>query len=118
MILRIRRAVRRADRGSASLELLGLMPVIVLVMCALLYASSVVYTVNAANQAVRDGARAMSLGQSAEAAVHRSLPDSIDVQRISYPAGAVRLEVRSVKMAMFPRVTVTREATMPRTVNS
>lgn len=110
-------ARRRADRGSASLELVGLLPVVVLVICALLYASSVAFTVSSANQAVRDGARAMSLGRSAEAAVHRSLPDSISIKSLTYPAGGVRLEVRTIPFPPFPQVTVVREATMPRTVN-
>lgn len=113
----MRRHRLRSERGSASLEILGLLPAVVLVLCTLLYVASAVYTVNAANQAVRDGARALSLGRPAEGAVLRSLPDSIPVQRITYPAGGVRLEVRTVRLPLLPQLTIVREATMPRTVN-
>lgn len=108
---------RRRDEGSASLELVGLIPVLVVLLGLLLWAGSFVFTVHAANQAVRDGARAMSLGQSAPVAIQRSLPGAVTVQNVSYlPAGGVRLQVRTVDVGYLPQMTVTRQAVMPRTV--
>ena len=109
---------RRRDGGSASLELVGLVPVIVLVMGVLLYAASAVYTVHAANQAARDGARALSLGRPVPAAVERSLPGAVELERITYPpTGGVRLQVQTVKVGFLPQMTVTRHAVLPRTVS-
>ena len=59
---------RRDDRGSSALEVLGIMPVVVLVVLALLQVGPLLVTTLATNQAVRDGARAMSLGRSVPAA--------------------------------------------------
>lgn len=109
---------RRRDEGSASLELVGLIPVVVTILGVLLYAASLVYTVHAANQAVRDGARALSVGRSVPAAVERSLPGAVEVERITYPAtGGVRLQVRTVEVGFLPQLTVTRHAVLPRTVS-
>lgn len=108
---------RRRDEGSASLEVLGLVPTVVVLLGILLYAASFVYTVHAANQAVRDGARALSLGQAAGPAIQRSLPGAVEVASVTYPVtGGVRLEVRTVDVGYAPQMTVTRTAVMPRTV--
>ncbi|ADG75456.1 TadE family protein [Cellulomonas flavigena DSM 20109] len=108
---------RRRDEGSASLELVGLVPTVVALLGLMLYAASFVYTVHAANQAVRDGARALSLGQPAGPAIDRSLPGAVEVAAVTYPStGGVRLEVRTVDVGYLPQMTVTRYAVMPRTV--
>ncbi|MGN8246582.1 TadE/TadG family type IV pilus assembly protein [Cellulomonas soli] len=103
------------ERGSSAIELLGVLPVVVVVLLALLQTIAVTYTTHATNQAVRDGARAMSLGRPVAAAVERSLPGGLEAQQITYPDGGVRIEVRVPRIAVFPGMTVTREAAMPRT---
>jgi hypothetical protein len=107
---------RRDERGSSALEVLGIMPIFVVVVLALLQVGAAAVTTLAANQAVRDGARAMSLGRSVPAAVDRSLPGGMAAQSITYPAGAVRIEVPVLRIGIFPSFTVVREATMPRMV--
>jgi hypothetical protein len=111
-----RRVAGRRDEGTSTLEVLGFAPIAVLIILVVLQVIAFTMTVTAANQAVRDGARAMSLGRSAEVAIERSLPDNLSASRITYPAGAVRIEVRVPRIAIMPQLTVERQATMPRTV--
>jgi hypothetical protein len=103
------------ERGSSTVELLGVLPVVVVVLLALLQTVAVTYTTHATNQAVRDGARALSLGRPVAVAVDRSLPGGLHADRITFPDGGVRLEVKVPRIAVFPEMTVTREAAMPRT---
>jgi len=91
------------------------MPVVVVVILALLQVGAAAVTTLAADQAVRDGARALSLGRSVPAAVDASLPGSMRADQITYPAGGVRIEVPVLRIAIFPTFTVVREAAMPRT---
>jgi hypothetical protein len=107
---------RRDDKGSSALEVLGIMPVFVVVVLALLQVAAAAVTTLAANQAVRDGARAMSLGRSVPVAVDASLPGSMRAEQITYPGGAVRIEVPVLRIGIFPPFTVVREAEMPRMV--
>jgi hypothetical protein len=96
---------------------LGIMPIVVVVILTLLQVAAAAFTTHAANQAVRDGARAMSLGLSVPVAVDASLPDNLHADQITYPAGGVRIEVPVLRIGIFPSFTVTREAAMPRTVS-
>lgn len=115
--LRQLRAQRREDHGSATLEMVGIVPVAVAVLLTLIQVVFAVYTTHATNQAVRDGARAASLGRSAEVAIQRSLPDGLSAQSVSYSHGGegVRLTVRVPRVAVFPSMTIDRTAVMPRT---
>ena len=92
------------------------MPVVVIVILALLQVAAAAVTTLAANQAVRDGARAMSLGRSVPVAVDDSLPGSMHADQITDPGGnGVRIEVPVLRIGIFPSFTVVREAAMPRT---
>ncbi|WP_421734654.1 TadE/TadG family type IV pilus assembly protein [Cellulomonas sp.] len=113
---RLRERLLGDDRGSSAIEILGVMPIVVIVILAAIQVVAVSATTHAANQAVRDGARAMSLGRSVPAAIDASLPNGLGDTQITYPAGAVRIEVPVPRIAIFPSLTVTREATMPRMV--
>ena len=102
------------ERGSSAVEMLGVMPVVVLVILVLVQVCAAAYTTQATNQAVRDGARALSLRESVPAAVDRSLPGGLTAESLTYPGGdGVRLVVRVPRVAIFPPFTVTREAVMP-----
>ncbi len=117
MTARLRTALRRDDRGSSAVELLGALPVVVVVVLVLLQVAAFTFTVQAANQAVRDGARARSLGHAVPSAVEESLPGGLHAESIEYPSDGVRIEVRVPRIAVFPAMTVTRQAFMPRTVS-
>ena len=82
----------------------------------LLQVAAAAVTTLATNQAVRDGARAMSLGRSVPVAVDASLPGNMQAESITYPAGGVRIEVPVLRIGIFPSFTVVREAAMPRMV--
>ena len=110
---------RESERGSAAIEMLGVLPVVALVVLGLLQGIAAVYTTQATNQAVRDGARALSLGysvESVEVAVDRSLPSGLHPAQITYVDGGqgVRLEVQVPRIAFFPQLTVDRTAVLPR----
>ncbi len=109
---------RTAERGSASLELLGLVPVLALVALAVLQVVAAAYTVGAANQAARDGARAYSLhgAGAVAAAIEDSLPGRIELDRAWRPwdDGGVEIVVDVPRLAPFmPEMHVTRTAVMP-----
>jgi len=106
----------RRDEGTSTIEVLGFVLIAVMIILVVLQVVAFSMTVSATNQAVRDGARALSLGRSAEAAIDASLPDNLSASRITYPAGGVRIEVRVPRIGVMPQLTVERQATMPRTV--
>lgn len=104
----------RGERGTASIEVVALMPVVVLVVLIgfqLMYATG---TINATNQAVRDGARAQSLDQSVSAAVDRSLPGSLSAESVTVGGnGRVTVRVKVPRVGFFPEFVITRSAVMP-----
>lgn len=108
-------AAARHDRGSAAVELAAAIPIVVLVLAALLQVASVVNVTSAANQAARDGARAMSLGRSAEGAVRDSLPGGLEPKRVRILAGSkVEVELEAKRVVPFmPTITVKRSVAMP-----
>lgn len=75
-----RAVVRRRQRGTASIEFVGLFPVILIGMLLLLQLFAAVYTAHAASMAARQGAREYSLTDSAAAgrqAAAASLPGAV-----------------------------------------
>lgn len=106
------------ERGSSSLELLGVIPIVLLVAFAVLQVIAAVYTVSAANQAVRDGARAYGLhgAGAVSAAIEDSLPGLVELDRPWSPwdDDGVRIVVDVPRLAPFmPEMHVTRTAVMP-----
>lgn len=72
--------VRRRQRGTASLEFIGLFPVVLAGMFVLLQLFAAVYTAHAASTAAREGAREYSLTNSSSAgreAAAASLPGAV-----------------------------------------
>lgn len=106
----------RRDHGSASIELVGLLPVVVLTCLALMQGAAAVYATQAASDAARQAARAYSLDRDAGAAARASLPSGLDLagepQRYG-PGHGVRVTVRIPRLVPLGPATVTREAQMP-----
>ena len=103
------------DRGSSAIEavaaifLLGTIVLVTMQVVWFMVGSSI------AQQAARDGARALSLGQSASVAVARSVPDRT-TYRVWYPSpDTVRVRV-DMKGTIFP-LQIERQMTMPRTAS-
>ncbi|MFC7624048.1 TadE/TadG family type IV pilus assembly protein [Microlunatus sp. GCM10028923] len=106
---------RMAERGTASIELVAIVPMVMIIVVAVVQVLSSAFTVQAASQAARDGARAFSLGRSPEAAVQASLPGTvrlIEVTRVG-PRHGVRVTVQGPAYLVIGERTVTREVIMP-----
>ncbi|MFI9489487.1 TadE/TadG family type IV pilus assembly protein [Promicromonospora sp. NPDC052451] len=70
------------ERGQAAVELVGLVFALVLVGLLAIQGITVAQTASIAQEAARNGARALSLGQDARAEVERSVPDGLDVREV------------------------------------
>lgn len=102
------------DRGSASLEVVGLLPVVVVAVLALVQGAAAGYAVQATTDAVRQAARASSLGDSAAQAAEDALPLGLSVDAVQEPAeGHVVLSVRIPRIVPIGPGVVTREADLP-----
>lgn len=109
--------VRRPDeRGTSTLEVAGLAPVVLLVAMALLYAGLALYGVTATQTAARQGARAASLGDDPAAAARAAVPGWLTPEVTSFPtADGTTVRVRTDLPDFLPGtdLAVTREAVMP-----
>lgn len=111
-----RLVTRRArDRGTASIEMVGLVPMVVLIMLLALQVLTIAYTVHGASQAARDAARAYSLGESPEAAAAASVPGGVSLVSVTTfgPRHGVRVEVQAPPVFKLGDGRITREVTMP-----
>lgn len=66
--------LRRDERGAVSIDLVGLLPIFLILAAVIAQSVAVVSAVDATNQAARDAARAQSLGESAHGAARDALP--------------------------------------------
>jgi len=73
------RRLSRDERGVLDIELVGFIPILVLILLFLLQGFLAVSTVTSTSAAARDGARAAMLGQSATAAAEQI------IARLGYP---------------------------------
>ena len=105
----------RSERGTASIELVAIVPMVMFVVVVVFQVLASAYTVQAASQAARDGARAYSLGRSPEVAARNSLPGTVrlvEVTRVG-PHHGVRVTVQGPVYLVIGDRTVTREVIMP-----
>ena len=86
----------RHQRGQATVELVGLVFALLLVALLAIQGITVAQTASIAQEAARNGARALSLGQDWRAVVERTVPDGLDLQeaRAAVDDGAARVRVR------------------------
>jgi hypothetical protein len=83
------------ERGQASVELVGIVFTIVVVALLSIQGITVAQTASIAQEAARNGARALSLGQDWQAVVERTVPEGLDL-REAHPVvadGAARVRV-------------------------
>jgi hypothetical protein len=114
---RLRRG-RTADGGTASLELVGLLPLVVIVVSLALQYAAVVFVAHSADDAARQAARALSLGRDPTGAAKAVLPPGLDVQVRSGGSGRVTVQVEVPRLSPLPQKTVTRSAVMPDTTGA
>lgn len=104
----------RRDRGSASLELIGLIPVVGLVFLMLMQSAAAVYTLQATTDAARQAARGYSLGMDPQEAADAALPGALEVRSVStYAPHGVILTVNVPRIVPIGPDSVTRRAVLP-----
>lgn len=70
---------RRRDRGQVAIEYLGFVPILILVALAGIQLGIIAYAAQQAGTAARAGARAASLGQSAQHGCQQAVSDWVKV---------------------------------------
>jgi hypothetical protein len=106
---------RRDERGQATVELVGLVVVVLTVGLLAVQGITVAQSASIAQEAARHGARALSQGHDWRAEVDRAVPDGIDVTRAEATLdddGAARVRVTvsvPLGLAGAPVVDVTLE---------
>ena len=106
--------LRHEEQGVLDIELIGFVPILVLVQ-----GFFAVSTVTSVSAAARDGARAAMLGRSPEQAAHEALPDWVRLESVSDSCGSghcVQVTARvpiGIPSITSERVTVTRTAYFP-----
>lgn len=107
---------RRAtsERGTSTLEVAGLAPLVLLVAFVLVNAGFALYGVSAAQTAARQAARAHSLGQDPHAAARAALPGWLGSEVTTFePGHGVSVRVDLPDVVPGADLAVTREAVMP-----
>ena len=106
---------RGRQRGSASIELVGLTPLVMIILLAAAQVMTYGLSAHAASQAARDGARAYSLDQSPGEAARASLPGGVELVEVSTygPDHGVRVTVQAPKVLFVTDRRITRAVTMP-----
>lgn len=112
--MRARRLSHR-DRGVASIEVVGLLPLVALVVSMILQFVAAAYTTNATEAAARAAARAYSLGQDPTAAARRSLPSAMAPKRVTVhgPEHAATVVVHVPRLSVLPVHDVSKTVVMP-----
>lgn len=108
-----RRPVRRRERGSVSIEVVALVPLLVLVALLVLQLGVAGWSSSQAQEAARAAARAQSLGEDPRAAAEGALSGSLEVHSITTTSDSVTLRVRVPRVSPLPTFTVTRDVSMP-----
>lgn len=105
---------RGEERGTVSIEVVVLVPLLVLVAMLTLQLGVAAWTASQAQEAARQAARAQSLGENPGAAAERALPGSLDLVDLDADGHeTVRVTVEIPRVLSFlPLDDVTREATI------
>jgi hypothetical protein len=111
------RSPARDERGTSTLEVAGVAPVVLFVTLALLYAGFALYGITATQTAARQAARAASLGDDPAAAADAALPGWLEPDVSTYGVGSsgsgVRVRTNLPDFIPGTDLAVTREAVMP-----
>ena len=103
------------EGGVAALETVALLPWLVVLAVACLQLAAAVWTATSTDLAVRQAARADSLGRDPRLAAERALPAGLSVKRLERfgPDNGVRLVVGVPRVSPLPRFDVTRTLELP-----
>ncbi|GAA0206840.1 hypothetical protein GCM10008944_25870 [Cytobacillus oceanisediminis] len=112
------RTQRRSERGTSTLEVVGVVPLVVIVIMLLAQVALSLYAITTAQTAVRQAARAESQGSgTATTVLNESLPGWLevgpgDVQTFG-PGHGVRARFDVPDLVPFFDLSFTRESVMP-----
>ncbi len=111
------RRVTRNERGTSTLEVAGMAPLVALLIVILIHAAVALYCVTTAQTAARQAARAYSQGSDPFSVVQRSIPGWItlspgDVQTFG-PGHGVRVKLDVPDIIPYFNLEVERKAVMP-----
>ena len=106
---------QRRERGSVSIEIVMLVPVMVMVATFVLQLGVAGWTASQTEKAARQSARAQSLGENPVSAAQGALPGALRIAAINASGEAVALRVDVPRVSLLPRFTVERSVSMPRT---
>ncbi|WP_225826880.1 TadE/TadG family type IV pilus assembly protein [Streptomyces naphthomycinicus] len=105
----------RRDRGQVAIEYLGFIPVLLIVGLAGIQIGAVAYAAEQAGTAARAGARAQSLGQSAQEACARAVSLPVECGTTAGDADSVTVTARvTIPKVLWSFGAATKTATMPR----
>jgi hypothetical protein len=102
----------RRERGTASIEVVALIPLLILVAMMVLQLGVAGWTASQTAEAARQSARAQSLGEDPLAAAEQALAGSLRVDRISAGGDTVTLWVDVPRVSLLPGFTVSRSVSM------
>jgi hypothetical protein len=103
----------RDNRGSVSIEVVVLVPLLMLIALLVLQLAAAAWTVSQTQEAARQAARAQSLGDDPRAAAADALPDPLEVEDFSADGERVEVSVEiPTVFGILPLNPVTREATI------
>jgi TadE-like protein len=105
----------RPERGSASIEFVGFLPVLLVTGLLLIQGAVALYAVTAAATSARHAARAYSLGEDPAGAAQAALPSwlTAQTQTLPGPGHGVRVGVDVPDIVPAMDIRVEREAVMP-----
>lgn len=104
----------RGSRGSVSIEVVVLIPIMIGVALMSLQLGVAGWTASQTQEAARQAARAQSLGSDPRTAAEGALPAALRVEALSAEGETVTLRVEVPTVSLLPTFTVTRSVTMPR----
>lgn len=104
----------RDERGTSTLEVVGIAPLVVLLLLILVQAAMALYGITTAQTAARQGARAYSQGHDPYSVVRHSVPSwmGVDIQTFG-PGHGVKATLDLPDIVPGYNLKVTRETVMP-----
>jgi hypothetical protein len=105
---------RKNDKGTSTLEVVGMAPLVVLVLLILVQAAMALYGITTAQTAARQGARAYSQGNDPYSVVRKSVPGwmGVDVQTFG-PGHGVKATLDLPDILPGYNLKVSRQTVMP-----
>lgn len=104
-----------ADRGSVSLEVVVLTPILIMVATFVLQLGVAGWTASQTERAARQAARAQSMGDDPRAAADRALPGALSIDSLGSGGESVSLRVKVPRVSVLPQFSVERDVAMPDT---